>query len=53
LKEHEANRQPYGLLQEILPRGKDAFVSWIEELRDKNEIKNDDVTLMGLSVSEC
>jgi hypothetical protein len=53
LKEHEASRQPYALLQEIIPEGRDAFVSWLEELRDMNEIKNDDVTLMSLSVSEC
>ncbi len=52
LKEHEANRQPYELLQEIIASGKDSFLSWIEELRDKNEIRNDDVTLMSLSVSE-
>ena len=53
LKEYEAERRPWIILRTIVSGEKDDFPLWIEELRGKNEIKNDDVTLMSLFISEC
>ncbi len=53
LSEVEAERQPWMLLRDIVAKDKDTFLEWIEELRAKNEIRNDDVTLMCLFVSAC
>ena len=52
LREHEINRQPLLLLQQLLMKGEAEFVHWIGELREKNEIRNDDVTFMSLLLSE-
>ena len=52
LREHETNRQPLLWLQQLLMKSNAEFVDWIRELREKNEIRNDDITFMSLSLSE-
>jgi hypothetical protein len=52
LREHENNHQPSLWMQELLMASNDEFVDWIAELREKNEIRNDDVTFMSLTLSE-
>ncbi len=52
LREHEINHQPTLLMQKLLLKSNAEFADWISELREKNEIRNDDVTFMSLSVSE-
>ena len=53
LQEHEANHQPVVWMQELSKKNNVEFVEWICGLRENNEIKNDDVTFMCISLSEC
>ena len=52
LREHEINHQPSILMQQLLLKSNAEFANWISDLRENNEIRNDDVTFMSLSVSE-
>ena len=51
LREYEINHHPL-LLQQLFMKSNAEFANWISELRENNEIRNDDVTFMSLSVSE-
>jgi hypothetical protein len=53
LTEVEAGGQPWDAIREIVRGEKEDFLQWIEDLRGKNAIRNDDVTLMSLFISEC
>jgi hypothetical protein len=46
LKQLEANQDPWVKLDEI--SSQDMFVNWVNELRDRHEIANDDTTLLCL-----
>ncbi len=46
LAEHEAGRKPW----EALPTEQNALGPWLQPLRDRGAMKNDDVTLLTLSV---
>ncbi len=50
LTEHEASRNPWPLLESLLPleSATERFANWINELRDLQQIRNDDVTLLGI-----
>jgi len=50
LKEHEAGRNSWAELEWLLapPQPDESFAAWIEELRDKRELHNDDVTLLAV-----
>ena len=47
-KQIEANQDPWVKLGEI--SSPDMFANWVNELRDRHEIANDDTTLLGLEI---
>ena len=52
LQDHETNHNPTLWMQQFLLKSNDEFVQWITDLRETDEIRNDDVTFMSLSLSE-
>jgi len=48
LKQLEADRDPWVKLDEIISQ--DMFSNWVNELRDRHEIANDDTTLLCLEI---
>jgi hypothetical protein len=52
LVEDEAGQGPWSALVSLLtaPGPAERFRSWIEELRDSGRLKNDDVTLLAISL---
>ena len=52
LGENEAGPGPWSALVSLLtaPRPAERFASWIEELRDSGRLKNDNVTLLAISL---
>jgi hypothetical protein len=52
LREHEAGRRPWDTLEGLLAAsaGNEAFASWVRELRDSEALRNDDVTLVAVSL---
>jgi hypothetical protein len=47
-KQLEANQDPWVKLDEI--SSQDMFANWVNELRDRHEIANDDTTLLCLEI---
>jgi hypothetical protein len=52
LREYEAGKAPWEVIEPILAEsaGKEAFVSWVRELRDSQGLRNDDVTLVVVTL---
>ena len=52
LLEHEAGNRPWEPLEQLLTlkESESVFASWIEGLRDAKRIRNDDVTLLAISL---
>ncbi|HXG09524.1 MAG TPA: hypothetical protein VNK04_07015 [Gemmataceae bacterium] len=52
LREYEADRKPWEAIDRFLdgPDAEKAFADWISDLRDKGQMRNDDVTLLVVQV---
>jgi len=52
LMENEAGRSPWREMESLLDRPEDdrGFAMWIEDLRDRRQLHNDDVTVLGVSM---
>lgn len=50
LKETEIGNRPWNIIQEVSENGAHAFETWIASLRSSKVIKNDDVTLLQVTV---
>ena len=52
LMENEAGRSPWRELESLLaqPETDQGFAAWIEDLRDRRQLHNDDVTVLGVSM---
>ena len=52
LQQVEMGNKPWQAMETLMaePAPKPAFVSWIEEIRNRQELRNDDVTLMRVEL---
>ena len=52
LEEHEAGRNPWHQMERLLSPSKaeERFAAWVENLRDTTRLRNDDVTLLAISL---
>jgi hypothetical protein len=50
LAEVEAGRRPWQAVDRLLSAGPAAFAGWVEDLRGLRRLRNDDVTLLAVSV---
>jgi hypothetical protein len=50
LAEKEAGRRPWAVLNELLDWPEEEWAAWVEGLRDARELRNDDTTVVGVTI---